>query len=94
MSKASHAGKVTASHSTMTEAAAEVANHAHKLTQVTKISLGEIRHVNGGRRDIKFQPILAGIKAKVRGTGAIQELYIYTNKPEEVARILTEEFRT
>ncbi len=87
-------GKVTASHTTVTEAGEEVVRHARRLELVTKISLGQIWHVSGGRRDLKFLPIIAGLKAKVRGNGAVQELYIYTKEPKKVERLLMESFRT
>lgn len=85
--------KVTASHTTMTEAGEEVTRHAEKLDQVTKISLGAIKRAHGGRRGIKFLPINGGIKAVVRGNGAVQDLFLYTHVPEEVVRLLMEGFR-
>ena len=87
-------GKITASHSTMTESAAEIVKAASRLPQVKKISLGEIRRIHGGRRSLKFLPLTAGTKAVVRGNGATQDLYIYTADPAEVNRILTDSFRT
>jgi len=74
--------KITDSHSTLTNAAQEVLNLASKLEEVTKIGIGYITHVRGGRRDLKFTPIAGGIKAIVRGSGAVQELYIYTGAPK------------
>lgn len=77
----------------MTEASAEVAGLAYKSSLVMKISLGEIRHVHGGRRDLKFLSINGGVKAVVRGNGSVHHVYIYTNSPKEVVRLITEEFR-
>lgn len=92
MAKPNLTGKVAPSHSTVTDTAALVANQAHKIIEISKISFGEIRHVRGGRRDIKFSPINGGIKAKVRGSGAIQELYIYTDEPSKVEQLLRDSF--
>jgi len=86
-------GKITTSHGTTTEASAAVVDFAARLDDVTKISLGEIRHVPGGRRDIKFLPINGGIKAVVRGGGAVQHLYIYTKNPDAAERRIGDNFR-
>ena len=85
-------GKITSSHGTITETSTEIVHIANKLPHVTKISLGEIRHVPGGRRDIKFSPINAGIKATVRGNGTIQYIFIYTKQPDETMSIIKENF--
>lgn len=90
---AKRGGKITDSHSTMTEASAELVEAAIKLAFVTKISLGEIRHVPGGRRDLKFLPINGGVKASVRGNGAVQQIFIYTKDPEIVIQTLNENFK-
>lgn len=86
-------GKITDSHGTMTETSGEVVSLATKLPSVTKISLGEIRHVTGGRRDIKFLPISGGIKVVVRGNGAIHHIYIYTKTPKEVVGYINSNFK-
>lgn len=84
--------KITDSHSSLTSAAAEVLGLAEKRPEVSKIGIGYIAHVRGGRRDLKFLPITGGIKAMVRGSGAVQELYIYTATPEETEKYLIENF--
>lgn len=86
-------GKITTSHGTMTETSAEVVSLASKMPLVTKISLGEIRHVPKGRRDIKFLPITGGTKAVIRGNGAIQHIYLYTKDPAKIQAVIEEEFR-
>ena len=84
--------KITSSHGTITDVASEVIRMIHKLTHVTKISLGEIRHIRGGRRNIKFLPINGGIKAVVRGNGAIQYIFIYTKHPEDIQDTIQKSF--
>ena len=84
--------KITDSHGTRTDTSTEVINLVHNLPEVTKISLGEIRHVPGGRRDIKFLPINGGIKAVVRGNGAIQHMFIYTKEPDAVTNLIEDNF--
>ena len=87
-------GKITASHGSMTETASEVVSLASRLPLVTKISLGEIRHVPKGRRDIKFLPITGDIKAVVRGNGAIQHIYLYTKESTVIEKTILDGFRT
>jgi hypothetical protein len=85
-------GKINSSHSTATQTATEVVSAAAKLTEVTKISLGIIEHIHGGRRSLKFLPMTGGIIAKIRGSGAIQEVYIYTTNPSATQQTLTKGF--
>jgi hypothetical protein len=85
-------GKVTTSHSTVTETAGEVVGNAAKMSVVSKIILSEIRVVRGGRRKISFKSLNGGIKAVVRGSGAIQDIIIYTNSPDLVSDTLMKAF--
>lgn len=89
---AKRGGKITDSHATMTETSAEVVGIANRLPEVTKISLGHITHVPKGRRAIKFLPITGGIMAKVRGSGAVHEIYIYTKEPGSVSALISKHF--
>jgi hypothetical protein len=83
MSKLILGGKITNSHSTLTETAEKLVTEAIKSPLILKIGIANITHVGGGRRSLKFLPITGGIKAVVRGSGSVQELYIYTNTPNE-----------
>ncbi len=82
-------GKITSSHTTMTDATLGVVDRANRLSEVTKIVLGVITPVRGGRRDLKFLTITGGVKAVVRGSGAVQDIYIYTKAPERVTNVLS-----
>lgn len=73
--------KITDSHSTLTKPSEKVMEEAAKISSVSKISISIIKQVGGGRRSLKFLPITGGIKAVVRGEGAVQELFIYTDDP-------------
>ena len=86
-------GKITCSHSTITETAAKVIQAAHTLDEVTKISAGIIKHVGGGEQRLKFLTIVGGIKAVVRGNGAVQEIFIWTKNPAETERTLLASFK-
>lgn len=94
MSKLILGGKITNSHSTLTETAEKFVYEAIKSPLVLKIGIANITHVGGGRKSLKFLPIMGGIKAVVRGSGSVQELYIYTNKPIETESELTKIFST
>lgn len=73
-------GKYTASHTTVTEAAAAPAEAAAGLACVSKISLGLIKTLKNGPPAIKFLDEGAGcLLAKVRGTRSLQEIRVYTN---------------
>ncbi|MDB5259617.1 MAG: hypothetical protein JWO73_825 [Candidatus Taylorbacteria bacterium] len=85
--------KITDSHSTSTKTSSEVVAAAAKLDAVTKIGLGTIKRAPGGRRDLKFLPITGGIKAVVRGAGAVQDIYIYTKHAKEVQEEISRVFR-
>lgn len=79
-------GKITDSHSTATETAIIVIEVIAKLNEVTKISLGKIKHIGGGERRLKCLPITGGLKIAVRGSGAVQDLFVYTNNPSATQR--------
>ena len=92
MSKLILGGKITNSHSTLTETAEKFIYEAIKSPLISKISIANITHVGGGRRSLKFLPITGGIKAVVRGSGSVQEIYIYTNDSDEAMAELTKIF--
>jgi len=79
MPKVRWSGKLTDTHSTATETAAIVIEALAKLDAVTKISLGAITHIGGGERRLKCLPITGGLKVVVRGSGAVQDLFVYTS---------------
>lgn len=92
MSKLTLGGKITDSHSTLTETSEKLVCEAIKSPLILKIGIANITHVGGGRRSLKFLPITGGIKAVVRGSGSVQELYIYTNNPDGAMAELTKIF--
>ncbi len=94
MSKLTLGGKITNSHSTLTEIAEKLIYEAVKSPLISKIGIANITHIGGGRKSLKFLPITGGIKAVVRGSGSVQEIYIYTNKPEETKTELIKIFST
>jgi hypothetical protein len=81
--------KVTSSHRTVTGASAIIVDAANRIPEVTKISLGKITHVPGGRKDLKFSLITGGFKVVVRGAGAVHELFIYTDHVAKVQKQLS-----
>ncbi|MEI7513510.1 MAG: hypothetical protein WCJ74_02735 [bacterium] len=85
---------ITDSHSSVTNASKEIIKHAKKLEVISKIGIGIIKVTKskGGKRSIKFLPIVGGIKASVKGSGTVQELYIYTKEIELVKKYLSKIF--
>ena len=85
---------ITDSHSSTTDASAEIIKYAKKIEAISKIGIGIIKNTNskGGKRGIKFLPITGGVKASVRGSGTVQDLYIYTKEIELVKKYLSEIF--
>ena len=77
MAKATHK-KITRSHTSAIEKADEVVSLIQKLPEVTKISLGIIKHIGVGKPAVKFHPITGGFKAVIRGNISIQEIFVYT----------------
>ena len=94
MPKLTLGGKITNSHSSLTETAEKLVYEAVKSTLISKIGIANITHVGGGRKSLKFLPITGGIKAVVRGSGSVQELYIYTNNTSETETELNKIFDT
>lgn len=85
---------ITNSHSSTTDASSELIKHAKKLDIISKIGIGIIKNTNskGGKRSVKFLPITGGVKASVRGSGTVQDLYIYTKEIELVKKFLSDIF--
>ena len=70
--------KMNNRHSTMTADVKVLVSLAQKEPDITKIILGVVKSVSGGKPHLKFNPIQAGFVVKVRGLGDVQELFIYT----------------
>lgn len=93
MSKVRHrqGGKFTGSHTTVTQAAGLVADIAARSPLVHKIAIGVIvPGKGGGARRIKITDREHAMRLIVRGDGAIQELWIYSNDREQTKRIIAE----
>jgi len=82
--------KLTRSHTTTTEASNKVIIALEKMGGVAKISRGPIKNTRGssGQKSIKIADVQSGLKISVRGNGAVQDLYIYTNSPDAVKEML------
>lgn len=85
--------KLTRSHTSAIEKVEHVVSVIQKLTQVTKISLGIIKHIGVGKPTVKFHPITGGFKAVIRGNISIQEIFIYTKEIDGVQKIIKSMFK-
>jgi hypothetical protein len=80
-------GKISRSHSTVTEAALRLVTQARRNILVEKILLGPIRpcRSSGTRQRIKVHYLVAGLRVTVRGSTTIQDIYLYTADRKAVA---------
>jgi len=84
--------KVTRSHTTVIEAAIPAVNAAKESAHVSKIVIGIIKATKTGQPHIKFTPIQAGLRMQVRGNSAVQIFFVYTDRPDDVMREITEKW--
>jgi len=71
-------------HTTLIDAAVLLVKQADRLREVTKISPAYIRQTKStSQRRVKFTGINGGWKVTVRGSIAVQEIYIYTRDSEK-----------
>lgn len=91
MPKSTHK-KITRSHTSTIEKAEEVVLAIQNMPQVTKISLGIIKHIGVGKPTVKFHPITGGFKAVIRGNISIQEIFVYTKEVDGVQKVVREMF--
>ena len=85
-------GKITTSHSTITDTAQVIVQLASKRSDVTKISVSIIKSVRGVRKSLKFKIMPSGLDTTVCGSGAVQKVFIYTKTPEVTAKELATDF--
>ncbi|HEY1037436.1 MAG TPA: DUF2103 domain-containing protein [Candidatus Paceibacterota bacterium] len=78
--------KLTRSHTSAIEKVEEVVAVIQKLPEVSKISLGIIKHIGVGKPTAKFHAITGGFKAVIRGNISIQEIFVYTKEPDTVQK--------
>ena len=85
--------KLTRSHTTVIEAAIPAVSAAKECPRVSKIVIGVIKPTKTGQAHIKFTPIQAGLRMQVRGNSAVQIFFVYTDKPDDVMREITEKWK-
>ena len=90
MSKHRAGGKFTASHTTVTDDAAAVADAAEKIESVTKITLGLINREKCRKSRLVFREVQAGWEVKVCSPQSIQTMIIFTKDREGVRAVLEE----
>jgi hypothetical protein len=80
--------KFAGSHTTLIDAAEGLVDATVKLPEVSKISLGEIKVIGRGMRNIKFMEINGGFKCVVRGNTSRQYIFIYSDNPTKTRQSL------
>jgi hypothetical protein len=81
-------------HSTVTDPAAEVLAALRPLSIVNRVNIGEIRPIRRRATDrrVKASPMSGGLRLAVIGGGAVQDVYVYTDAPEDVRAVLDQLF--
>lgn len=80
--------KVAKRHSTVIDEAFFISNSALKYPEVSKVITGQIVAIRHGARRVKFQQVPAGLKVTIRGAGARQYIFIYTDDSDSVQKKL------
>jgi hypothetical protein len=65
---------------------------ARDCAHVTKIALGVITPIRSGQEHLKFMPVSGGLKMQVRGTHAVQVIWLYTTNPDAVIAEITQKW--
>jgi hypothetical protein len=76
--------KFNGRHSTVIPSAIPAIEAAKDSPHVTKIALGVITPIRAAEAHLKFTPVSGGLKMQVRGTHAVQIIWLYTTHPDEV----------
>lgn len=84
--------KLTRSHTSAIEKVQKVVALIQKLPEVSKISLGIIKHIGVGKPAVKFHEITGGFRAVIRGNISIQEIFVYTKQVEDVQKKISKMF--
>lgn len=80
--------KISDKHGTYTPAAGDVIRRAAGCPLVRRVVLGIIKPARPGASSVICKEVPAGLRVKVRSGSTVQELYVYTNEPWQVAGIL------
>jgi hypothetical protein len=81
--------KFNGRHSTVIPSAITAIEAARDSPHVSKIALGIIKPLRTGKPHLKFNPVSGGLQMQVRGTHAVQILWVYTTHPDEVIAEIT-----
>ncbi|MCU1336809.1 MAG: hypothetical protein JWO19_2390 [Bryobacterales bacterium] len=81
--------KFNGRHSTVIPSAVTAIEAARDCPYVSKIALGVITPLRAGKPHLKFNPVSGGLKMQVRGTHAVQILWLYTTRPDDVIAEIT-----
>ena len=82
-------GKFNGKHQTVIPDAEAAILAAKACQYVTKIALGIITPARSSQARIKFTPVSGGLKMQVRGSTAVQIIWVYTTEPEKtIAEIM------
>ena len=84
--------KFNGRHSTVIPGAIAAVEAARDCSHVSKIALGVITPLRAGKPHLKFNPVSGELKMQVRGTHAVQIIWLYTTRPDEVIAEITDKW--
>ncbi len=99
MSKKLAGKKFSGSHTTVIDAAYDLAKFLDKRPEIRKISLGIIKQCKAGssQKNIKIKETTSGLELIIRGNMYVQTIFIYLEEPkknkESVERIINLKFK-
>ena len=83
--------KFSDAHQTIMDGARPIVAFLGRNPLVKRCLIGRIEPISRAKRRIKIRPISNGIKVMIYA-GSVQDLYVYTKAPDEVAGALIKEF--
>jgi hypothetical protein len=93
MGKHISGGKIASSHSSYIDAVEPLLKSLARNPLVTKISLGVITpNLPPSSVRVKVMPLSGGLKAVVRGTNSIQDVFVYTTEVTRVTEIIEQAY--
>ena len=80
--------KVGGRHTTVISDAQVVIVAAKQCPNVNRIIPGRVAHTGPGKKRIRFIPVLGGLRIRVRGATAVQNLFVQTDNPSQTQKLI------
>lgn len=80
--------KVSNKHTTTTDLTEKFISFIKNIPEISKISIGIIKHTGSKNRKIKYIQIKGAIKVSITGNGAVQVVYLYSENIQNLIPII------